>query len=142
MDTNGFPSGLTLQQGALLRKLAADVNVEKPQLYFEEARKHLSQVEDEAARSLDVNVRLARAIFSVFEETLRLWMSVPPAARPYLCAAMRYFASFQDEMNDFDSSLGFEDDVEVLNACLSLAGMSDYALDPAHYDPDGPNVAS
>ena len=46
------------------------------------------------------------------------WDRLPQHARPWLKGAMAYFAAADDDVPDFGSPIGFEDDCEVLNACL------------------------
>ena len=55
------------------------------------------------------------------------------ASQFWLRAAIYYFAHDDDEP-DFSSPIGFEDDAEVLNACLRLAGRDDLCLKPEDYD--------
>jgi uncharacterized membrane protein YkvA (DUF1232 family) len=55
-------------------------------------------------------------------------------AQPWLAGAVHYFTSGSDCEPDFTSPIGFEDDVEVLNACLRLAGLSHLSLKPEEYD--------
>ena len=129
-----FPAGLSAKQAKLLQKLIATVDPRSPQTYLEEARQHLQDVRTEHKKNDEVNIRLATALFSTFEEIVEQWAQIPDNALAFLCAAMRYFASCEDEVRDYDSNLGFEDDTEVLNSCLELAGLSDFQLEPAHYD--------
>ena len=86
-----------------------------------------------AANAL-VNFRMAEAIVAVARQVCSSWDDVPTHARYWLRAAIAYFTTSDDSEPDFDSPIGFEDDLEVLNACLKLAGRSDLYLRPEDYD--------
>lgn len=47
---------------------------------------------------------------------------------------MRYFATRNDNEPDFQSPLGFEDDAEILNACLKFIDRDDLCLNVEDYD--------
>jgi uncharacterized membrane protein YkvA (DUF1232 family) len=53
--------------------------------------------------------------------------------RVWLKGAMLYFVEVDDGDHDFDSPIGFNDDVDVLNACLSMAGLDDLYLNPENF---------
>ncbi|MFQ4136729.1 hypothetical protein PGN35_010450 [Nodosilinea sp. PGN35] len=89
------------------------------------------------AASLDnpmVHVALAEAIAATYDKLITRWDSLPPAARPWMKGAMLYFVETDDDAPDFDSPIGFEDDVEVLNACLRMAGLEQLCLSPEDFD--------
>ena len=129
-----FPAGLTPKQSQLLDELVSGVDPTKPELYLSEARQHIREAEAAAPTKPQVNLKLGRALASAFENVMTRWSSVPGYAQVYLCGAMKYFASYQDEIHDFDSFVGFEDDVEVLNSCLELAGLVDLKINPEDFD--------
>ena len=81
-----------------------------------------------------INVRLAQAILAALEKTVAGWQSLPPHSHPWLKAAMHYFAVLEDDEPDLTSPIGFEDDAEILNACLRLAGKEEWSINPAEYD--------
>jgi hypothetical protein len=45
-----------------------------------------------------------------------------------------YFASCDDDEPDLSSPIGFEDDTEILNACLRFASLDDLCLKVEDYD--------
>jgi hypothetical protein len=45
-----------------------------------------------------------------------------------------YYANADDAEADLTSPIGFEDDVEVLNACLRFARLDELCLNPEDYD--------
>jgi uncharacterized membrane protein YkvA (DUF1232 family) len=81
-----------------------------------------------------VNVRLAEAICGVIRTVVADWDSLPTPSHSWLRAAIQYFGNCDDDQPDFTSPIGFEDDTEVLNACLHLAGRDDLCLKPEDYD--------
>jgi len=93
----------------------------------------------EKARSLRVqnpmvHVRLAEAIAQVYSAVHDRWEQIPEVAHPWLKGAMFYFTEADDDDPDFSSPIGFEDDVEVLNACLHMAGLKELCMNPADFD--------
>ena len=89
-----------------------------------------------------VNVPLAEALAGVIRRLVDDWETgrfEPEASLRYdvgywLRGALRYFSHSDDEEPDLSSPLGFEDDAEVLNACLRLAGLDDWCIHPEDYD--------
>jgi hypothetical protein len=95
---------------------------------------HLSATAAVHAQNPLVNLRLATAIRDVIEQVLSIWDNLTPAACTWLAGAMLYFAKSNDDEPDFTSPIGFEDDTEVLNACLRLANLGALCLHPEDYD--------
>lgn len=54
--------------------------------------------------------------------------------RAWLAGAILYFAQSNDGEPDLTSPIGFEDDTEVLNACLRFAHLEALCLNPEDYD--------
>ncbi len=81
-----------------------------------------------------INLRLATAIVEVIERVVGDWNSLPADARSWLAGAMHYFCKCNDDEPDFSSPIGFEDDTEVLNACLRFAKLNDLCLNVEDYD--------
>ena len=52
----------------------------------------------------------------------------------WLRGAVGYFVSSNDEEPDFDSPIGIEDDVEILNACLQFAELDSLCLRVEDFD--------
>lgn len=129
-----LPSGLTRKQFEELNRCAATADARAVADLLGEAEAHLRAVEHAHASNWMVNVRLAAAMVDVFRRLAEQWDSVPPMAQPWLAGSVHYFVSRTDTEPDFQSPIGFEDDVEVLNACLRLAGRSDLCLNPEEYD--------
>ena len=81
-----------------------------------------------------VNLRLATAICEVVDRIGLCWDDLSPDARAWLGAAILYFAQSDDDEPDLSSPIGFEDDTEVLNACLRFARRDDLCLNVEDYD--------
>ena len=77
---------------------------------------------------------VCRGDAGVFEEVYLLWNGIPEAYAYWLKGAMLYFSSGNDDEPDFSSPIGFEDDTEVLNACLRYANLSHLCLKVENYD--------
>lgn len=75
------------------------------------------------------NTLIQRELFSKAH-----WSYCSINARAWLSAAMLYFVSANDAEPDFSSPIGFEDDAEVLNACLKLAHLDELLVRPEDYD--------
>jgi hypothetical protein len=60
--------------------------------------------------------------------------SLTPSVRNWLAGAILYFYGCDEDEADFTSPIGFEDDTEILNACLKLAGLEELRLNPEDFD--------
>ena len=81
-----------------------------------------------------INVRLAEAIIVQFMTATDHLSQLPTNEQYWLAGAMLYFSTLDDSEPDFSSPIGFEDDTEVLNACLRFAGLDQLCLRPEDYD--------
>ncbi|MEA5450201.1 hypothetical protein VB780_16595 [Leptolyngbya sp. CCNP1308] len=95
---------------------------------------HLQRAHFAAQANPMVNVALAEAIATTYTHLLGHWPTLTDLAMPWLKGAMLYFVETDDDDPDFDSPIGFEDDVEVLNACLRMAGLEELCLSPEDFD--------
>lgn len=129
-----FPSGLTRSQFDQLSELVERSADQSPESLQTDVSRHLAATEAAFAKNRLVNVRLATAIVGRIETTIADWESLPTHARPWLKGAFAYFISDDDEEPDFESAIGFEDDAEILNACLKFAGREDLCLKVEDYD--------
>lgn len=129
-----FPQGLTGKQNEVLSRLSSGVSSSEPAKYLALAEAHLDLARSKLRENPEINLRLCEAIVSTFRSVITRWAQIPEHARQWLCGAMCYFASFEDEVPDFTSYVGFEDDVEVLNSCLRLAEFDSMAINPEDFD--------
>jgi len=75
------------------------------------------------------NAPVAEAILNRIKRIICEWEDMPMASRPWLKGMMLYFIHTHDGYGDFHSPVGFDDDVNVLNACLKLIDREDLCLD-------------
>ena len=128
------PTGLTRRVFNQLSQSADEAGNGAPAHLLEIADEHLRRVREAHRRNSLINFRLAQAIGVSFRAIVADWERVSAHARPWLLGAMHYFAGDDDEEPDFASPIGFEDDAEVLNACLRLAGRDDLCLNTEDFD--------
>jgi uncharacterized membrane protein YkvA (DUF1232 family) len=128
------PSNLTRSQFDRLSDCAQHAEAILPQDLLTAAKQHLDRTRAAHAANRLVNVRLAAAIVGVLEELFRSWSSLGSNQAWWLRGAMHYFATSNDDEPDFQSPLGFEDDTEILNACLKFIGRNDLCLNSEDFD--------
>jgi hypothetical protein len=117
-----------------LRRLTNAASALSPSHCLSMAESHLAAAVQEARTRPSVNVRLAQAIYDCCKELVTNFETLPIHSRPWIKGAILYFAETTDGEPDFESFLGFEDDCEVLNACLQLANREDLIINPEDYD--------
>ena len=129
-----FPKGLMNSEFEILMrctKEAACFSIDdlknKVDLYFDEIKKTYEE-------NSIVNVKLAAAIASSIYCVCDDWENIPEVAKPWCKGMIQYFTKTDDDENDLESPIGFDDDADVLNACLKFAGRSDLCIDPEEYD--------
>ena len=135
-------STLSRRQIEALRRFADEARDVPLHDLYRDAIDHLA-VAHRAHRSDPlVNVALAEALADVIRRLADAWDTGhfrPQVTTEYdtgywLRGAIRYFSQVDDEEPDLSSPLGFEDDAEVLNACLRLAGLDAWCINPEQYD--------
>ena len=129
-----FPEGLTQKEFAALSKCAKDVACDPLTNLVRQSKDHLEKALIARKKNVFVNYRLAEAIYNNFCTIIKEWDSIPNHARPWCRGMMKYFTLSSDLESDFTSPIGFDDDVEIMNACLRLAGREDLCLNPEDFD--------
>lgn len=129
-----YPTGLTRAQFDRLAVLSDEASAKPLANILADVRQHAEHAKAAHVRNRLVNVRLASAISDTVDEVAERWQDLPPVARSWLAAAFLYFADCDDEEPDFGSPIGFEDDAEILNACLRFAKLDDLCLNVEDYD--------
>jgi len=129
-----FPTGLGPSQFSSLSRLTGDAKGTNSSSILEAVDRHLAKAKAAHAGNRLVNVALALAIAEAFKAAVSRWNDVPKHARLWLSAAAMYFAGSDDDEPDFSSPIGFEDDAEVMNACLRLAGLKELCVNPEDFD--------
>jgi len=133
-QTQLYPDKLVVSQFNSLTKYLNRAALLTPNELLVEANRHVNAASDAYRKNRLVNLRLAMAIRDVIKKLTTTWEEQLEVARPWLAAAILYFSHAGDDEPDFDSAIGFEDDVEVLNACLRFAERDDLCLNPEDYD--------
>ncbi len=128
------PRGLARSQLAQLSELASGAADLPPAELLSRTQQHVVRARAAHDGNRLINVRLAEAIGETIEQVIDRWNSLPANARNWLAGAIAYFSSCDDDEPDFQSPIGFEDDAEVLNACLALAKLHELCLNVEDYD--------
>lgn len=129
-----FPEGLTQKEFDLLNQCVNDSSNQSPSKLFDQTQNHLEKIRNAHSRNAYVNLRLAEAICNTFHTVINEWDHLPQKSYPWLCGMMKYFVLSSDLEDDFNSPIGFDDDVEIMNACLRFAGREDLCINPEDYD--------
>ena len=129
-----FPEGLPRNIFSILKNCADGIGQASLEQLLDEARNHLQIICNAHQVNRMVNYRLAQAIYSIIEMVVTKWDEIPEYSKYWFCGVIRYFSSMDDYENDIQSPLGLEDDVEVLNSCLRLAGLDQLVLNPEDFD--------
>ena len=88
---------------------------------------HLERVRQAAVRDPFLDLHAAEQVASTLERLLDEWPE-EPSCRRHIQSACLYFASDDDAEPDFDSPVGFDDDVEAVNLVLELLGRTDLRI--------------
>lgn len=129
-----MPTGISRKQFAALVEHASRSETLEPQELLRRVHLHLDDSRFAHSRNRIVNLRLATAIAEVAESLLSVWDSIAKEHRNWFGGAILYFADSRDNEHDFSSAIGFEDDAEVLNACLKLAGLTTMCIEIEDFD--------
>jgi hypothetical protein len=129
-----LPEGLTKKEIDTLTKCSEDVADFQPELLLDQAKGHLKRIRMLHPKFPYINVRLAEAIVRTFQNIFSDWENIPPHARSWCRGMVQYFCVSDDDEHDFLSPTGFNDDAEIMNACLKLAGREDLCINPEDFD--------
>ena len=132
--TGLFPEGLTEKEFSLLTRCSNEVSGLSPMELLNLAEEHLEKVRWAHSKNIFINFKLAKEIFNTFRVVTTQWGNLPKHCYPWLRGMMRYFTLSTDLESDFTSPIGFDDDVDIMNACLKLAGCEDLCLNPEDFD--------
>ena len=134
-DQLGFePDSLEPRLLCALRRLTREAGTLSIDECLVRAQNHMEEAIAAAQLKPSVNVPLVRALFATCESIVADFDTIPAYAKAWIKGAILYFVETDDDEHDFDSFLGFEDDCQVLNVCLKLAGREDLMINPEDYD--------
>lgn len=117
------PPGLTRLQTSKLETLADDVEQTPLDQLLDSVEAHALLATKLAEKNSFVNANLANLIAQKINIVAKKWNELSETHRFWLLGAIWYFVSSDDDEKDFKSPIGFEDDAEVLNACLRMANL-------------------
>lgn len=129
-----YPAGLTRKQFNQLMALTKNSTLCAPDELLAAAERHLQEAIVAHQRNRLINLRLATAIYGTIQTVISNWDELSAETRPWVAAAILYFSHSNDDEPDLLSSIGFEDDAEILNACLKFAQRADLCIAPEDYD--------
>jgi uncharacterized membrane protein YkvA (DUF1232 family) len=129
-----FPEGLTEKEFSLLTRCSNEVSEFSLTELLKLAEEHLEIVRRAHSKNIFINFKLAKEIFNTFQLVADQWDSNPGHSHPWLKGMIRYFSLSTDLESDLTSPIGFDDDVEIMNACLRLASREDLCLNPEDFD--------
>jgi len=129
-----MPTGISRKQFNALVEYASQAETLNAADLLRKVKRHLDETRFAHARNRIVNLRLASAIADIAEKLLSQWDSVANEHRNWIGGAILYFADSRDNEHDFSSAIGFEDDAEVLNACLKHSGRTSLCISIEDYD--------
>lgn len=129
-----WPEGLTQKSFNILVKCCKWAEIYSIDQLLEQAEVHLKHVHAAHKNNIYVNLKLAEQIVKNFKAIATKWDQIPKHCQPWLLGMMRYFCLTSDLESDFTSPIGFDDDVEIMNACLRFAGCKDLCIHPEDFD--------
>ncbi len=127
------PRGLTQQEMTVLTDCLAKNDL-SPEEMLKEAELHLVKAKEAHKTNVMVNFKLAEGIVKVFRKIVAEWEAIPDSAQKWCLGMICYFSLGEDEIDDFDSPIGFEDDAEVVNACLKMIEREELCINPEDFD--------
>jgi uncharacterized membrane protein YkvA (DUF1232 family) len=129
-----FPSGLSSSQFERLTECANMAELIRWEDLKRRVDQHIELTRSEHQRNRVVNLRLALAIQVVIDSLFDSLPAIETGHAWWLRGAIYYFAACDDDEPDFRSPIGFEDDAEILNACLKFAGRRNLCLNVEEFD--------
>jgi len=121
------PPGLSDARLATLRRLVAGAEDWPVRQLLVSVRRAVERLPERSGdRVLDPTP--AHRLLDSLETVVADWDSVPEPARPWLKGAMLYLMDADDDVPDDDPEGGFADDVEIVNACLRMAGRGELCV--------------
>ncbi|MDB2686881.1 hypothetical protein N9Y42_06685 [Mariniblastus sp.] len=128
------PAGLSRKQFSLLTEHADRASSLDEETLLKQVRTHQQDAVRAHERNRLVNLRLATALCESIERAFAEPASLDTGTRYWLKGGALYFADSNDDEPDFTSALGFEDDAELLNACLKHARLPELCITIEDYD--------
>lgn len=96
---------------------------------FEACSQHANYALEKFKENPIIDFETAEKLSKAFLGIEEKWEELTDDAKDNLKGAMYYFAISEDDEPDFSSFTGFDDDVEVINACLKFAKLDNLLID-------------
>ncbi len=132
--TSFLPEGLSPAEARELDECVARAEHLPLEALLASAREHVAATRMAYAVNPLLDLGLAEALLQSIESLFDHWSAVPPYAQGWCKGMVLYFASCNKDEDDHESPIGFDDDAEVINACLRMAGRDDLCVDPEEYE--------
>jgi len=123
------PKGLSYDEKEILRRCVEEAEGFTLFELLTRSEVHVRAAHRMAEGACASNAPVAEAILERIKRIICEWEDMPDNARPWLKGMMLYFIHTHDGYGDFHSPVGFDDDVNVLNACLKLIDRDGLCLD-------------
>lgn len=97
---------------------------------LEDCQTYLAHLKDEKEHHTLLDYDTAEKIVRSLQVLAADFNKLPPEQATAIYLAMEYFICSEDEENDLSSSIGFDDDAEILNQVLRFIGRKDLHVEP------------
>ena len=123
-----FSHMLDPEKNKKLASLCADIEPNFVENLTNEVDEHVTQVHLALKANEFLDVNIATKIADILKSLLNEFDKYPKQKQRLIVGAARYFIKSNDAQADFESLLGFDDDIEVLNYVLVELGCSDMRI--------------
>ncbi len=132
-----LPEGLNNSIATRLNECVTQARKATPDELVVQSSHHLEAARLAHSKDPLVDIQLAEALHVAITRLFADWDRVPRHVRPWCKGMVAYFVSPTDDQHDWRSCVGFDDDAEVINACLRMADREDLCVNPEETDGAG-----
>lgn len=130
MTNDRCPSGLSLR---LTEQLKNQVQIwnqgdRDANVLIRQVEGYWAEIQVASATKLLLDHELAGKIRGSLIKALHGWDDFATEYHAWIAAAAIYFIQSDDDEHDIDSPVGFDDDVEVVNAVMKFVGRQDLVI--------------
>ncbi|MBK6606657.1 MAG: hypothetical protein IPG24_14520 [Leptospiraceae bacterium] len=129
-----IPSNLNQKEFEILQKLSNEYAKTPILELTNRTKKYTKELEEIAKTNGLLNLKLAQRINDTILKVEKLWSELALDSQYWLKGAIAYYFLTEDEEDDISSAIGFDDDAEVLNACLRLAELNQFIIRIEDFD--------
>ena len=129
-----IPSNLNPKEFEILQKLSNEYAKTPLIELTNRTKKYTKELEEIAKTNGLLNLKLAQRINDTILKVEKLWTELALDSQYWLKGAIAYYFLTEDEEDDISSAIGFDDDAEVLNACLRLAELNQFIIRIEDFD--------